>query len=122
MQGHLSRVCRGSSIKGSSQVKGKPQRGSGKTHERGQVGQLDHGDSVDCSDEEDKFPLLSVDDVVEVKGILGLPIKVPVTIDGKEFTMELDTGASVSIISEKLYKQLWPKRRLENSLIRLQTY
>ena len=36
--------------------------------------------------------------------------------------MELDTGASMSVMSEKLYKQLWPGRSLSTTPIRLQTY
>ena len=42
-------------------------------------------------------------------------------VEGKDINMELDTGASVSVISEKLYKQFWPGRSFDNSLIRLQT-
>lgn len=36
--------------------------------------------------------------------------------------MELDTGASVSLVSESQYKQLWPGRSLDPSDINLQTY
>ena len=36
--------------------------------------------------------------------------------------MELDTGASVSIVSEAQYKQWWPGRSLDSSPIKLQTY
>ena len=36
--------------------------------------------------------------------------------------MEVDTGASVSIMSEGQYKQLWPGRSLRVSAIRLETY
>ena len=46
--------------------------------------------------------------VEEVGGIYKLyqpPIKVPVCVDGVKVCMELDTGASVSIVSETQYKQ-----------------
>ena len=36
--------------------------------------------------------------------------------------MELDTGASVSVMSEKLYKQFLPGRSLSTTPIRSQTY
>ena len=36
--------------------------------------------------------------------------------------MELDTGAAVSIMSEKQCKQLWPGRSWGATTIRLQTY
>ena len=36
--------------------------------------------------------------------------------------MEVDTGASVSIMSENRYHELWPRRGLSTSTIRLQTY
>ena len=36
--------------------------------------------------------------------------------------MEVDTGASVSIMPETLYHKLWPRRGLKESTIRLQTY
>ena len=43
-------------------------------------------------------------------------------INGKTLTMEIDTGASVSIISEQLQKQLFPKGSVEPSPLQLQTY
>ena len=36
--------------------------------------------------------------------------------------MEVDTGASMSIMPETLYRQLWPGRGLKKTTIRLQTY
>ena len=37
------------------------------------------------------------------------PLKVTMTVDNEELVMEVDTGASVSIISEETYDRLWPK-------------
>ena len=34
------------------------------------------------------------------------PIKVPLLVDGKSLTMELDTGAAVTVVSDKQYKDL----------------
>ena len=36
--------------------------------------------------------------------------------------MEVDTGASMSIMSEATYYKLWPRRSLSTTHIRLQTY
>ena len=48
-----------------------------------------------------------------------------VEIEGAPLSMEIDTGAAQSLISEAIYSQLWPKSRvptLEISPIRLRTY
>ena len=37
------------------------------------------------------------------------PVKVHVQIDNRSVPVEIDTGASVSIMSEKLYHELWPR-------------
>ena len=50
------------------------------------------------------------------------PIKVHVEINNCSVPMEVDTGASVSIMSETLYHKLWPRRGLKETTIRLQTY
>ena len=52
----------------------------------------------------------------------GNPYKVTVNINGKTLTMEIDTEASLSLVSEQTYKYLWPEVPLQNSLIKLKTY
>ena len=47
------------------------------------------------------------------------PITVTVTVDGKPLTMEVDTGAGVSLISEETFKTLLPGHTLQPSRIRL---
>ena len=37
------------------------------------------------------------------------PLKVTVSVDNVDLDMEVDTGASVSIISEVTYSRLWPE-------------
>lgn len=54
--------------------------------------------------------------VTEV-GEIKLQIQIPVKVDGVCVEMELDTGAAVTIVSESLYKQHWPGRRLDDSSI-----
>ena len=36
--------------------------------------------------------------------------------------MEVDTGAAVTLMSEALYKRLWPGRDLKASRVHLKTY
>ena len=39
------------------------------------------------------------------------PFKMTVMINGKELKMELDTGASVSLVSLNMFNCLWPEMR-----------
>ena len=50
------------------------------------------------------------------------PIKVQIKLDECCVPMEVDTGASVSLMSEALYHKSWPGKSLSTSLIKLQTY
>ena len=52
------------------------------------------------------------------------PITVPVTLNGLDTTMEIDTGAALSVMNEHTYRSLWPKRKppLKPTSIRLKTY
>ncbi len=68
-------------------------------------------------------------DDFEVYGMYALrskanhPIELEVTLNGAKTTMELDTGASRSIISETTYRKLWKEPPvLEPSTVQLQTY
>ena len=50
------------------------------------------------------------------------PIMVDLQLDNCSVSMEVDTGASMSLISETTYKRLWPKRSLSPSEVKLHTY
>ena len=50
------------------------------------------------------------------------PYKVQVLVDGCEVPMLIDTGASRSIISESMFRSIWPKRKLVASNVKLSTY
>ena len=65
-------------------------------------------------------PLEVVEEVRRIKRSHQPPLKVAVKLDTQDVCMEWDTEASVSIVCETQYKQLWPGR---SSLeIKLQTY
>ena len=50
------------------------------------------------------------------------PITVDVLVNGRSPGMELDTGATVSIISEKTRQALFVDLKLRRSTLRLKTY
>ena len=50
------------------------------------------------------------------------PIAVLVSINGKELNMEVDTGAAVSILSEKTFRKIFPNAVLKPAAVTLRTY
>ena len=48
-------------------------------------------------------------------------IMLPVKVNGEDCSMELETGASVSIMSEEAWKKRFPKAPLEKSTLKLRT-
>ncbi len=50
------------------------------------------------------------------------PIRVNLLVDNKDLVMEVDTGASLSIVSEQIFKVLWPNKQLSPSEVNLRTY
>ena len=50
------------------------------------------------------------------------PILVDLRLDNSTVSMEVDTGASVSLVSETTFKRLWPNRVLSVSEVKLCTY
>ena len=53
---------------------------------------------------------------------LSRPITTDLKINGKAVTMEVDTGAAVSLISHKHLKHLWPELSLSKTDVVLRTY
>ena len=45
-----------------------------------------------------------------------------VQLDGKPFTMELDTGAAMSLVSEATYRRLFGEKALQQSRVKLCMY
>ena len=50
------------------------------------------------------------------------PFQTDMEVNGKQLSMEIDTGASVSIISANQQKRLFPKAAITKSQLKLQTY
>ena len=48
-----------------------------------------------------------------------MPWNVSVNIEGVTVSIQLDTGASLSLMSETTFRELWPQRKLTSSEVRL---
>lgn len=59
---------------------------------------------------------------VSLKSFNADPFTVPVNVDGVLLTMELDTGAAVSVISWREFQRLFPRKRLQPASLKLRTY
>jgi len=109
-KGHIAKVCR------SSQMKQPGRRPDEKPRKIHQV-DLDTDDTKNyVSDDPDTYLMFNVQ---------GKPLLVTVQLNWQTVSMELDTGASLSIISEKTYKSLWKNKQqpvLEDTNCRLHTY
>ena len=101
-RGHLARVCHSA----------KSQSGSRKTS--GAEVARSHQLTIEADDEE--LPLL----------VLGTgsitPIQVDVSLNGVPVTLEVDTGAAVSVMSHRQQEELFPGAELQPSRISLRTY
>ena len=58
----------------------------------------------------------------QVKGDGENSIFLEPTVNGKPVKMELDTGTAVSLVSEKVWNNLWPESELKKCNILLKTY
>ena len=104
-KGHIAKVCRS----GRTQKRQRPQ------HRRQQP--IRKVDQEPVSDREDEdFTIFKV-------GGQGLnPIVVTMGVNGQQLTMEVDTGAAVSVISDTTQAKLFPKCRLDSTSAILTTY
>ena len=69
------------------------------------------------NDQDDEFKLIQISQEKPEPSIM-----VPVKVNGEDCSMELDTGASVSKMSEQALKKTFPQAPLEKSAIKLCTY
>ena len=102
-RGHLARVCRSVSKGRSRQWK--------ETHKR----------PTDTHSDDEEVILHVCVNSVGVKTITA-PYKVELEVDGEIMTMEIDTGAAVSLISQKTYFTLFPNVPLMKPSLKLTKY
>ena len=99
-EGHLARVCRGGKGVGGGARKGQPR----------------FHDQVKLVEDPAEHPLN------QIVADLRRPICVEVELDRLSLNMELDTGAAVSLMSEKTYRKMFPVMSLQESRTVLKTY
>ena len=103
-QGHIRRMCR--QPKKTPTQKGRKTPGHQiKTVQEGIVDSVEHSHVLHA-----------------VRSESSQPLEVDLTIEGKPLRMEVDTGAAVSLVSEKTYKSILPESTLQNSRAQLRTY
>ena len=102
--GHIQKACRS---RGSQSVRSTPTR----RHQTSPKVGICH------VQEEDELALIHV---ASTSG--SPPISVEVLIDDIKVAMEVDTGASVSFMSGKCFRELWPRRSLLPTKVRLSNY
>ena len=98
-KGHLARVC-----KSKNPAKKEPHPRQGATHSRA---------THMLTEDTDEYSMYSL------TGSSAQPLVVTVKVNNVDLKMELDTGASVSIISEATYNHLWPQAQAPACLTRI---
>ena len=101
-RGHLKRACRG---KPKAAASGQRRRAPKSVHK------------VEESEEKNELPLFHVKTSDKSQALC-----VTVTIEQRETSMEVDTGAALSLVSETTYKESWPDRTLQQSSKKLYSY
>ena len=66
---------------------------------------------------EDKYPLYHLHSASQDQ-----PIEISLNVGGCTLSMELDTRAALSLVSETLFKEMWPDRTVSGSTVTLSSY
>ena len=106
--GHISKACRS---------RRNPTEASRK-NKNPQTLTMTEQTEVDSDSSDQSYKLFSI------QSHAGKPIQVNLTVNEKPLTMELDTGAAYSLISEQTYKATWSEGApsLQQSGVKLHTY
>jgi hypothetical protein len=113
-RGHLARACRSKSL----QIKSKPTRKGNSQATRRKPTHMVREESDE--EEMEEYNMYNVNDNKAKSSYMATPI-----VNGVEMKMEIDTGAALSVISEKTYKRLWKKKdtpQLQPTSAKLITY
>ena len=107
--GHMRRACRS--------TKSAPRKDQGRRRLRQVQETEDQGGSESETGQKDGLYSVS-----SRKSKGTPPIVVKVEVDGKLVPMEVDTGASVTVMPVKLFESLWPGRHIDTTGVRLSGY
>ena len=108
-RGHISKVCMKKAAETTQRYKGTPRK-SVKPPPR-----VHHTDTIEKGD--DEFDIFKIDQMTPEPAII-LPMK----INGVSVPMELDIGASLTILSEDVWKEKFPDTELKPTTVKLKTY
>ena len=98
--GHIRKTCR--------KLKNTGGGGQGVSQPKDKSVKVVQEPGVEQDSIQNEYPLYCLSDAERSK-----PINVEVVVDGKPLTMELDTGAAVSLVLESMYQEYWPDRQLQ---------
>ena len=105
--GHVQKACR-SKVIATKQVQSKAVRSL----------QVEHQETTNAAETEEEYPLYNLSFKESNK-----PLELLVKIEGTPVTMELDTGAAVSVVSEDVYRKYWSsKAELQSTSVMLRMY
>ena len=107
-RGYMKQVCRSTKGKHGGPVKTKSKT---KT-----VRRVQNEEEEEQEDEDDSFIAVNKLDTPSP------PIMIKVKLDDCLVDMEVDTGASISLMSERTFNKMWPGRTLQPSTLKLRTY
>ena len=119
--GHIKAVCRSSSQgeKASSQnafSQNRSRRDVKKLEEAAE--ENEYVQKLEEASEENEYTLFSLYAHIDSQS----PYLVTLHVDGVPLQMEIDTGSSLSLISESTFRRVWPNRTLEDSVTNLTMY
>ena len=99
---------------------GKP---SGKPHRALFMQKVHQTREEQASDDNDDIPDATGSSLFNLTGNTQVqPFEVTVMVDSKPLWMEIDTGATSSLVAESTFKELWPDKELNASKVRLCSY
>ena len=116
--GHIARACRSNK----APVVLKPSKSNQGSGGRRKVHVLSHEQVLHPSISEQPPSEDGALSLFTVHSEARKPIKVTLQVNGHPLTMELDTGAAVSIAPSTIYNKLFPKLPLKPSTVRLSSY
>ncbi len=74
-------------------------------------------DVTESTDGEDEYELFAINSSKKTK-----PFTAKLEVDGKLVPMEIDTGASLTLMSEQIFRNQWPTATLATSTVTLHSY
>ena len=106
-KGHLARVCRSAPANTEAPRNRKQQRQQANSQSPAVPPRKDTKTAkthhLDAGSDQDEYNLFTV------TSSTNKPLTVSLTLNGANSIMEIDTGAARSVISDKMFTQLWPK-------------